>query len=218
MAVRDIAALKVFLSISKDDPGREAYQARRGAPVPRQFVAVGTTGQAPGEFLSAGTENRRFWVVRVKLFDLDRLRADRDQLWAEAAVAEAHEAEQQTPRREPTTHDNSNDGTVNSNDQMNDRMMQLLRINAQMFEGTFRVLGKQNAELQQQVSDLLQKISELTTPDLSDAHIDRVALLLRSCCIVDERQTLWQAIARAVIRLGAVVTAKDPIAEPQEAA
>ena len=38
------------------------------------------------------TGNRRFWPVRVKKFSLVKLRAIRDQLWAEAAYRESHGA------------------------------------------------------------------------------------------------------------------------------
>ena len=39
---------------------------------------------------------------------------------------------------------------------------QLLLINAQMFEGTIRVLSQQNMHLHQQLSVLLQQVTELT--------------------------------------------------------
>src|SRR5262249_2603893 len=38
---------------------------------------------------SPRTGNRRFWPIEIELFNLDTLRRDRNQLWAEAAVAEA---------------------------------------------------------------------------------------------------------------------------------
>ncbi len=86
MGQGDVAALKAFLA-TRTDQARPAYQ-REVVKVPRQFVIVGTTSAS--EYLKDSTGNRRFWPVHVgRSFDLDRLRADRDQLWAEAAVAEA---------------------------------------------------------------------------------------------------------------------------------
>jgi hypothetical protein len=54
---------------------------------PRQCVFVGTTN--PTEYLKDTSGNRRFWPIRVKRFDVEALRTDRDQLWAEAAALEA---------------------------------------------------------------------------------------------------------------------------------
>jgi len=62
--------------------------ARKASRVPRQFVIIGTLYDAE-DYLHAPTSNSRFWPVRVKHFDLERLRNARDQLWAEAAEAEA---------------------------------------------------------------------------------------------------------------------------------
>ena len=79
-----IEHLKAFLS-RQHDRARAAY-ARLVQEVPRQCVIVGTTNSE--RYLPDGTGNRRFWPVRVEGFDLDALRRDRDQLWAEAAQRE----------------------------------------------------------------------------------------------------------------------------------
>ena len=78
------AALKSFLSRSVDED-RMPYQVER-TRVPRQFVVVGTTAATP--YLEDATGNRRIWPIHVRRFDLVHLAEVRDQLWAEAAVAE----------------------------------------------------------------------------------------------------------------------------------
>ena len=79
------AALKVFLSRQADE-ARMPYQRERTC-VPRQFVVVGTTTAAP--FLNDMSGQRRILPIHVGRFDLVRLAEVRDQLWAEAATAEA---------------------------------------------------------------------------------------------------------------------------------
>jgi len=81
----DVEHLKAFLS-RRVDRARLAY-GRLPVEVPRQSVIVGTTNS--DRYLRDGTGNRRFWPVRVGQFDLEGLRRDRDQLWAEAAAREA---------------------------------------------------------------------------------------------------------------------------------
>jgi predicted P-loop ATPase len=82
----DVSALKACLSRQRDE-ARAAY-GHKSTRVARQFVLIGTTNETEG-YLRDATGNRRFWPVPVQRFDLDRLRADRDQLWAEASEAEA---------------------------------------------------------------------------------------------------------------------------------
>lgn len=72
--------LKAFLSRQVDGPVRLAY-GRVPESVPRQFILIGTTNAR--EYLK-DEDNRRFWPVRVKTFDVEGIRRDRDQLWAEA--------------------------------------------------------------------------------------------------------------------------------------
>ena len=86
MGKGDVAALKACLSRQRDE-ARMAY-GHKSMRVFRQFVIIGTTNETDG-YLRDSTGNRRFWPVRVQRFNLEKLRADRDQLWAEAAEAEA---------------------------------------------------------------------------------------------------------------------------------
>lgn len=82
---RDVLSIKAFLSRRKET-ARMAY-ARNTVTVPRQFVCVGTTNHS--EYLADTTGNRRFWPVKVVKFDIEALKVDRDQIWAEAAEREA---------------------------------------------------------------------------------------------------------------------------------
>lgn len=77
--------LKRFLSIRRDKY-RRAY-GRDARHYPRQCVIVGSTNDQ--QYLFDQTGNRRVWPVRAGKVDLEKLRRDIDQLWAEAAVREA---------------------------------------------------------------------------------------------------------------------------------
>jgi hypothetical protein len=81
---RDINHLKALLS-RQDDRARPAY-GRRSERVPRQFIACATTNDS--QYL-IDDENRRFWPVTIKRFNLEDLMRDAPQLWAEAAHYEA---------------------------------------------------------------------------------------------------------------------------------
>lgn len=81
----EVEHLKGFLS-RQQDTARMSY-ARMPVIVPRQCVIFGTTNSE--QYLRDLTGNRRFWPVRIEAFDLERLRVDVDQLWAEASVREA---------------------------------------------------------------------------------------------------------------------------------
>lgn len=77
---KDVETLKHEIT-KEEDRGRPAY-ARTVVSVKRRFVLAGTTNS--GRFLHDETGNRRFWPVEVGAIDLPGLRADRDQILAEA--------------------------------------------------------------------------------------------------------------------------------------
>ena len=83
----EASAVKQFIT-RQDDVYREPY-ARRTAPHPRRCIFTATTNQP--DFLTDTTGNRRWWVVRCRATpeqrgdDLNRLRRERNQVWAEAA-------------------------------------------------------------------------------------------------------------------------------------
>lgn len=83
MRTRELERIKAFLSRNVDK-ARAAY-GRRAQAVPRQFVGIGTTNDR--EYLRK--DERRLWPVLIRRFDLEGLRRDVPQLWAEAAYYEA---------------------------------------------------------------------------------------------------------------------------------
>lgn len=81
LSKREIDQVKGFLSRGTDE-ARKVY-AREPDRRPRQFISIGTTNKK--SYLSDPTGNRRFWPVKVgQKQDVEGIRRDRDQLWAEA--------------------------------------------------------------------------------------------------------------------------------------
>lgn len=80
----DVRRAKQFIS-KTHDRARAAY-ARTVEEVPRRCIMIGTTND--NQYLKDPTGNRRFWPVVTGEIDLEALKRDRDQLWAEAAAME----------------------------------------------------------------------------------------------------------------------------------
>lgn len=76
----EVRAVKRFMA-AKRDTYRPPY-GRATIDAKRHTVFVGTTNDY--EYLTDPTGNRRFWPIACTRFDIEALRRDRDQLWAEA--------------------------------------------------------------------------------------------------------------------------------------
>jgi predicted P-loop ATPase len=81
----EVEKIKAFATRTHDR-ARPAY-GRRRVDAPRRCIFVATTNE--DEYLQSQTGNRRFWPLRTGTINIDALRRDRDQLWAEAAEVEA---------------------------------------------------------------------------------------------------------------------------------
>jgi predicted P-loop ATPase len=83
----DVNKVKALLSRTHDKD-RKSY-GRFTTNLARQFVFFATTNPSEKGYLKDKTGNRRFWPIKVRNvadggIDLDSLKRDRDQLWAEA--------------------------------------------------------------------------------------------------------------------------------------
>lgn len=81
-SVADTKKLKSQLSRRRDQ-ARKAY-GHEPHLAPRQFIIIGTTNE--DQYLRDLTGDRRYWPVRCGTLMVELLLAERDQLWAEAAM------------------------------------------------------------------------------------------------------------------------------------
>jgi predicted P-loop ATPase len=82
MSKAEAGRLKAFATIQVDRYRAPWDKIPKGHP--RRCVLCATTNKT--EYLTDSTGGRRFWPVRVGKIDLEWLRENRDQLWAEAVV------------------------------------------------------------------------------------------------------------------------------------
>jgi len=80
MSRTEIERVKAFIT-RKVDRFRPSY-GRRVIEVPRQSIFIGSTNA--DTYLKDETGGRRFWPIRCGTINLETIKRDRDQLWAEA--------------------------------------------------------------------------------------------------------------------------------------
>lgn len=85
MSRTEVDILKAFVSRC-EDRYRPAY-GTAAKTFDRRCVFVGTTNSS--SYLRDMTGNRRYWPIEAGQVDLEKLKSDRDQLWAEASALEA---------------------------------------------------------------------------------------------------------------------------------
>lgn len=91
----EVEHIKAFASRNRDR-ARPAY-GRTRVDRPRRCIFFATTNDE--SYLKSQTGNRRFWPVTCSHVDLEGLKRDRDQLWAEAAYCESQGAPVTLPER-----------------------------------------------------------------------------------------------------------------------
>lgn len=98
-AVRGKDLAKVKKALSKvQDSARMAYD-RLQTYMPRQYMLWGTMNPEEAQILNPGAMNRRFWMIPVGRIDIEALKRDMAQIWAEAAHREAQGETIELPER-----------------------------------------------------------------------------------------------------------------------
>ena len=84
MSRGEVGAVKAFMT-SGTDRFRPPY-GRRTVRQPRQCVFAGTVNPEGSGYLKDATGGRRFWPVECTKIDIEALKHDREQLWAQAVA------------------------------------------------------------------------------------------------------------------------------------
>jgi hypothetical protein len=130
----------------------------------RQTIFVGTTNEY--KYLKDRAGNRRFLPVRTGMIDLEALRRDRDQLWAEAAAREAQGEEITLPEELWKV------AEIEQEDRLEDDpwLDKLASVRGREFGDEVRVLS----------SELLSDVLGIQPKDQHSGHAKRLAGLMRS--------------------------------------
>ncbi len=160
--------IKALLS-SRQDRFRPPY-ARNAVVLLRRTVFVGTTNES--SFLSDPSGARRFWPVQVGRIDVEALRRDVDQLWAEAVVAYRDGEQWHLTEDEEQMHKQAVEG-YREVDPWEDPIDQWV--------------ARQSAEFT--ISDVLQAL-EVQKDRRISSHQQRVAVILRllGCKYIGQRR------------------------------
>lgn len=104
----DVSQIKAFLS-NQNDVFRVPF-GRSSRAYPRKFIIVGSTNKP--DILQDATGDRRFWIIDIyhneKPIDIDKVREERDQLWAAAYALYKKGESVFLPREEDAVRDELN--------------------------------------------------------------------------------------------------------------
>lgn len=104
----DVSQIKAFLS-NQNDVFRVPF-GRSSRAYPRKFIIVGSTNKP--DILQDSTGDRRFWIIDIyhneKAIDIEKVREERDQLWAAAYALYKKGESVFLPREEDAVRDELN--------------------------------------------------------------------------------------------------------------
>lgn len=153
--------VKSFISRCEDSSrmafGR--FKERR----PRKCIFIGTTNEE--KYLRDKTGNRRFLPVRTGVIDLERLKRDRDQLWAEAAYNESRGKSITLPAELWRVAEGEQNARVEE-----DPWEEILRnVEGEFVSGRMRIL----------TADILERYLDIPAHQQQNFHMKRIAEIMR---------------------------------------